>query len=250
MPVFLNIADLTIEFSAAFEAVWAFFSDGGVFMAFLVVLSLLSVAVILYKAIALRVDNIAPLRVQKALANADDFVAGGELPQLIDLLRGNKSPLSRIGLVAITGGYSGRAEAASATEAKAREEIVGLERGIALLEVVITIAPLLGLLGTVSGLVAVFSNLDIGGVAGGRAEVARGIAEALNTTIAGLAIAVPTVVTHSYFTKKLERVGVRMESLSNGLLSALCKPRSPEVLDPAFAEESLLSSSAHVNQQP
>ena len=250
MPVSLHIADLAIEFSAAFEAVLAFLRDGGVFMAFLIVLSLLTVAVILYKAIALRVDNIAPLRVQKALAKADDFVAKGELPQLIELLRHKKSPLSRIGLTAITGGYSGRAEATAATEAKAREEVVGLERGIAVLEVVITIAPLLGLLGTVSGLVAVFSNLDVGGVVGGRAEVARGIAEALNTTIAGLAIAVPTVVTHSYFTKKLERVGVRMESLSNGLLTALCKPRSPDVLDPAFAEESLLSSSVHVNQQP
>lgn len=250
MPVPLNIADLGIEFSASLDAVWAFLLEGGVFMVFLVAVSLLSVAVILYKAVTLRADNIAPLRVQKALAHADDFVAGDELPQLVDLLSGNKSPLSRIGLTAITGGYSGRAEATAATEAKAREEIVGMERGIALLEVVITIAPLLGLLGTVSGLVAVFSNLDVGGVIGSRTEVARGIAEALNTTIAGLAIAVPTVVAHSYFTKKLERMGVRMESLSNGLLSALCKPRSPGVLDPAFTEESLLPSSVHVNQQP
>jgi biopolymer transport protein ExbB len=246
----MNIAGLAIEFSASLDAVSAFLLDGGVFMIFLVALSLLSVAVILYKAISLRADNIVPLQVQKALADADDFVAGDALPQLIELLRGNKSPLSRIGLTAITGGYSGRAEATAATEARAREEVVGLERGIALLEVVITIAPLLGLLGTVSGLVAVFSNLDVGGGVGGRAEVARGIAEALNTTIAGLAIAVPTVVAHSYFTKKLERMGVRMESLSNGLLTALCKPRSPGVLDHAFAEESLLPSSVHVNQQP
>ena len=74
MPVSLHIADLAIEFSAAFEAVLAFLRDGGVFMAFLIVLSLLTVAVILYKAIALRVDNIAPLRVQKALAKAKHTV--------------------------------------------------------------------------------------------------------------------------------------------------------------------------------
>jgi biopolymer transport protein ExbB len=250
MSAFPNLADLAIEFSASFDAVWAFLRDGGFFMALLVGVSLLSVTVILYKVVTLLAENVAPARVQKALANADDYVSSGELPKLIELLRGKKSPLSRIALTTITGGYSGRAEATAATEAKAREEIVGLERGIAPLEVVITIAPLLGLLGTVSGLVAVFSNLDVGGGVGGRAEVARGIAEALNTTIAGLAIAVPTVVAHSYFTKKLERMAVRMESLSNGLLSALCKPRNPEVLDPAFAEESLLSSSVQVNQQP
>ena len=249
MPAFLNVADLAIEFSSSVDAVWAFLSDGGVFMLLLVAISLLSVAVILYKVVTLLAENIAPAKVQKALTKADEFVASGELPELIDLLRKKKSPLSRIALTTITGGYSGRAEATTATEAKAREEIVDLERGIAPLEVVITIAPLLGLLGTVSGLVAVFSNLDGGVGVGGRAEVARGIAEALNTTIAGLAIAVPTVVAHSYFTKKLERMAIRMESLTNGLLAALCKPRSPEGLDPVFAEQSLLPSSSHVNQQ-
>ncbi len=250
MPALLNIADLAIEFSASLDSVWAFLLEGGVFMLFLVAVSLLSVAVIIYKSITLRADAIVPLRIQQILIKADDFVAEDELPQLVDLLDANKSPLSRIGLTAINGGYSSRAEATAVTEAKAREEVVALERGIALLEVVITIAPLLGLLGTVSGLVAVFSNLDVGGVAGGRAEVARGIAEALNTTIAGLAIAVPTVVAHSYFTKKLERMGVRMESLINGLLSALCKPRNTGVLNPVFTEESLLASSANVNPQP
>ena len=79
-----------------------------------------------------------------------------------------------------------------------------------MLEVVITIAPLLGLLGTVSGLVSVFSNL---GESAEHSAIAIGIAEALNTTIAGLAIAVPTVVAHSFFMKKIEKMGVRMEIL-------------------------------------
>jgi len=78
----------------------------------------------------------------------------------------------------------------------------------------------LRILGTVSGLVGVFTNLDPTGASGARAEVARGIAEALYTTIAGLAVAVPTVVAHSYFTRKLERMGVRMEVLIGGLLAA------------------------------
>lgn len=237
----MPVADLAMEFSASLEAVWTFLRDGGVFMVCLVALSLLSVAVMLYKAIVLRAENIIPLLAQEALADADQYIASGHSSQLIDVLRKNQSPLSRIGLTAITGGHSDRVEATAAVEAKAREEVVGLERGIALLEVVITIAPLLGLLGTVSGLVAVFSNLDAGGFVGSRAEVARGIAEALNTTIAGLAIAVPTVVAHSYFTKKLEGMGVRMELLTSGLLSALCKPPDTGGLKPAFSQASLSS---------
>ncbi|MFP6873312.1 MAG: MotA/TolQ/ExbB proton channel family protein [Verrucomicrobiales bacterium] len=241
MPISMPVADLAMEFSASLETVWTFLRDGGVFMVCLVALSLLSVAVMLYKAIVLRAENIIPLLAQEALADADQYIASGNSSQLIDVLRKNQSPLSRIGLTAITGGHSDRVEAAAAVEAKAREEVVGLERGIALLEVVITIAPLLGLLGTVSGLVAVFSNLDVGGFVGSRAEVARGIAEALNTTIAGLAIAVPTVVAHSYFTKKLEGMGVRMELLTSGLLSALCKPPDAGGLKPAFSQASLSS---------
>ena len=61
-------------------------------------------------------------------------------------------------------------------------------------------------------------------------QVSSGIAEALNTTIAGLAVAVPTVIAHSYFTKKLERMGVRMEVLTDNLISAFYKNPS-EILN-------------------
>lgn len=89
----------------------------------------------------------------------------------------------------------------------------------------ITIAPLLGLLGTVSGLVNVFSNL---GDSADHGAIAIGIAEALNTTIAGLAIAVPTVVAHSFFMKKIEKMGVRMEILLGGLLAARFREAAPD----------------------
>jgi biopolymer transport protein ExbB len=121
----------------------------------------------------------------------------------------------------MAGDHDDRVAATGAADANAREEVVELEKGIALLEVIIAIAPLLGLLGTVSGLVGVFTNLDAPDAAAGRAEVARGIAEALYTTIGGLVVAVPTVIAHSYFTRKLERMGARMEVLIGSLLNAL-----------------------------
>jgi biopolymer transport protein ExbB len=215
------LADFSSEFAASIDAVWRFVSQGGVFMLCLLTLSVLSVSVIVLKALVLRSEQVVPQQAQLALAEADAFLGVGEQARLAGELRAAPSPLSRIGMSAMAGDHPDRAEASIAVEANAREEVVKLEAGIALLEVIITIAPLLGLLGTVSGLVGVFTNLDMKGGADTNTAVARGIAEALYTTIAGMAVAIPTVIAHSYFTKKLERMGVRMEVLVGGLLSAL-----------------------------
>ena len=82
---------------------------------------------------------------------------------------------------------------------------------------VITIAPLLGLLGTASGLVVVFAN--VGGDAD-QASIGQGIAMALNTTVAGLAVAVPTVIAHSHFSRKIELMAARLEVLMGKVTSA------------------------------
>jgi biopolymer transport protein ExbB len=216
-----HLASFATEFAAAVDAVRRFIGDGGFFMLCLVALSLLSVAVIVYKALGLKVENVVPQAAQDALSDARSYLESGERTKLVDQLRASPSALSRVATGVLSGEHGDRGSATTSAEAEAREEVVELEKGIALLEVVITIAPLLGLLGTVSGLVGVFTNLDPTGVSGARAEVAKGIAEALYTTIAGLAVAVPTVIAHSYFTRKLERMGVRMEVLVGGLIGAL-----------------------------
>jgi len=97
--------------------------------------------------------------------------------------------------------------------------MVRIERGVVVLEVVIGIATLSGLSGTVSGLVHVFASL---GVSAGSADpkmIARGISEALNCTVFGLGIAVPSLVAFVYFSKKVEVLSVEMESLVTDLLS-------------------------------
>ena len=211
------------ELPNSLNSVYKFLMDGGVFMFCLLLLSFLSVTVILMKLISLREQRVVPKKVQEAMNGAQKYIETDNVINLVNCLKSNRSALSRIGLGVIEGAPSIRIESSSTAEARAREEIVVLERGIALLEVVITIAPLLGLLGTVSGLVGVFSNIDAEGSGSSRVQVSSGIAEALNTTIAGLAVAVPTVIAHSYFTKKLERMGVRMEVLTDNLISAFYK---------------------------
>src|SRR5205809_7126500 len=91
--------------------------------------------------------------------------------------------------------------------------MVRLEKGLIVLEVIVGIAPLLGLIGAVSGLVHVFSHLGLSSGASDTRQIALGIAEALNATVFGLSIALPTLIGFSYFSRKVEVMSVVLESL-------------------------------------
>ena len=103
----------------------------------------------------------------------------------------------------------------------ARLEITSMERGLFLLEVVVSAAPLLGLLGTVTGLVKVFSQIPAGGGVGDTAVFSEGIAMALLTTIAGLAIAIPTLISHSYLVRLIEKRTSSISWLTERLVDAI-----------------------------
>ena len=104
--------------------------------------------------------------------------------------------------------------------------MVRLEKGLIVLEVITGIAPLLGLIGAVSGLVHVFSHLGLSSGASDTRQIALGIAEALNATVFGLSIAVPTLIAFSYFSKKVEVMSVEMETLVVELISKCYYGRS------------------------
>lgn len=206
--------DVVAKKSAALSQVWEFFAAGGIFMVFIVACSVVAIAVIVFKLLVLRTHRVIPRGMDDMLTSSGQYVAGGDTEQLLANLNACSSPLTRPAVAVFAGACSTEAAARSTAESVAREEVVRLQAGIPVLEVIITIAPLLGLLGTVSGLVNVFST--IGGAVVGEADpvlLARGIAMALNTTVAGLAVAVPTVVAHTYFSRKIERLAARMEVL-------------------------------------
>lgn len=100
-------------------------------------------------------------------------------------------------------------------------EVSALEQGMFLLEVVIAGAPLVGLLGTVTGLVQVFSAMPESG--SGQGVFSEGIAMALLTTIIGLAIAIPTLFTHSYLMRIIQKRAASLEWLTTRLLDATLK---------------------------
>ncbi len=193
-----------------------FFVRGGFFMILLLMLSLASGTVILLRAMALREKIIMPSSLEDAV---ESLRPGDSLAGLGEFAQRSNSPLGRILNVCLQHLNWPRQENVEAVQVRARHEFVRMETGLALLEAVTGVAPLLGLLGTLSGLVSIFANIG----EGDPIAVARGISEALNTTIVGLAIAAPSLMAHSYFQRKIETMAVNMEAVTADLM-AKCYP--------------------------
>jgi biopolymer transport protein ExbB len=192
------------------QDVISFFQRGGLFMWPLLICSIVAVTTIILRGFALREKNVMPLVVESEI---ERLVPGGSADRLARIVQHDQSSLSRIVRVALQHLRSPRSENVEAVQTRARHEMVILEKGLIVLEVIVGIAPLLGLIGAVSGLVHVFSHLGLSSGASDTRQIALGIAEALNATVFGLSIAVPTLVAFSYFSKKVEVMSVEMETL-------------------------------------
>lgn len=204
---------------SATEATLEFLKKGGVFMVPLFLCSIAGLTAIGFKAMSLARSRTVP----DGLAHGMGNIRSGDSAPVVRELQQGGSALARLGAVAIRHGGQPTADITRAVESSAREEIVKMHSGIGVLDVVITVAPLLGLLGTASGLVTIFQGL---GETTDHLAIARGIAEALNTTIVGLAIAVPCVIAHSYFSRRIERLTARMESVLADFVPA-CSRQTP-----------------------
>lgn len=204
---------------SATQASLEFLSKGGVFIYPLILCSIAGLAAIGFKAMSLSRSRTVPDGLSLGMGNFGSVNSG----PVVNELNQGASTLARLGEVVLRHHGKPTDEITRMVEASAREEVVKLHSGIGVLDVVITVAPLLGLLGTASGLVTIFQGL---GETTDHLAIARGIAEALNTTIFGLAIAVPCVIAHSYFTRRIESLTARMEAVLVDFVPA-CSRQTP-----------------------
>ncbi|QJE97269.1 MotA/TolQ/ExbB proton channel family protein [Luteolibacter luteus] len=192
-----------------FQAIRDFFHDGGIFMYALALTSFVALAAIVFKVLSLRREAVIPAQLERDLDQLGQRAANGQAEGLISRF-GEGSTLARLCGVAVEHRGKSRADITEAVQASAKDEIVQLNSGMTILDTVITVAPLFGLLGTASGLVVIFQGL---GETTDHDIVARGIARALDNTIVGLAIAVPAVVAHGWFSRRIEVLTSRLEML-------------------------------------
>ena len=194
----------------------SFFTKGGLFMWPLLACSIVTVTTIVLSILTLREKKVLPQVVESEI---ERLVPGGSAERLMRIVNDDNSSLARITRSALQHMRWPRSENIEFAQTKARAELVRLERGLIVLEVVTGIAPLIGLIGTVSGLVQVFSGLGLSTGASDTKAVALGISMALNCTIFGLSIAVPSLIAFSYFSKKVEVLSVQMESIVSDLIA-------------------------------
>jgi biopolymer transport protein ExbB len=191
-----------------------FLKAGGPFMYLLVLTSIVGVAFIIERGLALRWPKVAPPEVESAVENC---LSEGDVAALKRVCAQYPSALSRLMQVAAEHLDWPIAETSDAIQTRAHHEVVHLERGLVVLEIVVGIAPLLGLVGTLHGLITLFGGLGHEGL-NDNAKLAAGVAIALNTTLMGLLIAIPSLIAWSYFTKKVEVMAVEMETLCDEFL--------------------------------
>lgn len=189
--------------------------QGGPFMILLAICSVAAVTVIVYKILGLRASLLVPEGLASRVERIDALVRSGEGEKLLAEVEAGDSSLARMTAVALRHRGRARAEVQEAVQVQAKREWVAWNSGMTALDVIVTVAPLLGLLGTASGLVVMFDGL---GDDADKSAISRGIAEALYTTIFGLAIAVPAVVVQSWCARKIEKLGVRLEGLLAGVI--------------------------------
>ena len=217
------------------NTVLGFFSRGGLFMWPLLACSIVSVTIMILRGLALLRKKVMPPIIEHEI----ERLAPGENPErLWRIVHHDPSSLARITRVALQHLRGPRSENVEAVQTRARHEMVRLERGLIILEVIVGIAPLLGLIGAVSGLVHVFSHLGLSSGASDTRQIALGIAEALNATVFGLSIAVPTLIGFTYFSRKVEVMSIEMETLVVELINKLYFGRSSHGFEAAKAPPS------------
>jgi biopolymer transport protein ExbB len=175
----------------------------------LVLTSTVGLAFIVERGVALRWRRVVPPEVEAAVESCQ---TSEDVPMLRRVCQQHDSPMSRLLLLAADHLDWPKAEAVDAVQTRARHEIAKLERGLVVLEIIVGIAPLLGLVGTILGMMSVFGDVGKAGL-NDAAKLAQGISLILRATLFGLLIAIPALVFWSYYNKRIETIAVEMETL-------------------------------------
>ena len=188
---------------------------GGIMMIPLMLCSVIALAIIVERSINLRKKKI----IRPEIVDIIENIKGPDDVNLaLALCREDGGVFSKIIRIGLENLNSSREYLREVLEDQGRQEMRGLERGLVILEIVAGIAPLLGLLGTVLGMMHVFDVITFEGV-GSAKNLSAGISEALITTVAGLIIAIPALVAYTMYMNKVEGMVLEIEKFTAQLLA-------------------------------
>ena len=196
--------------------------DGGPLMVPILILSILAIAVIIDR---IRVFRLTAKNPSRLLNGIIAELEKGKAEQALELCRQEKGPIAAVLLTGLTRFQRLRRAGKTMAEVEAgvnksigdysQHVIESLEKRLNLLTMVAAVAPLLGMTGTVTGMINSFGSMSSGLDA---SEVSTGISEALVTTAAGLIVAIPAVIAYNIFAKKVDHVVLEIEQTATELI--------------------------------
>ena len=203
---------------------FAFLLKGGPVMWPLFLCAVVSVTLMVERWFALR----SVLRESRGLRRQVHLsLTEGRVHAALSLVEMRGGPVARVLLTALENRTLERENLEHLITEVAMEETPALGRGLTLLDTIITVAPLLGLLGTVTGMIAAFQVVAISTGLSAPAEITGGVAEALIATATGLAIAIATLVGYNSLSEKVRRIVSEMEMAATQVINDLSL-RQPE----------------------
>lgn len=159
-------------------------------------------------------------RTKKVLGEVDELLAQHRIEEALEATRNSDAPAAKILYAGLDRHEEGTERVMKAIENQGLIELSKLEKGLVILATLTNVAPLLGFLGTVIGMIIAFQSIE----AAGEVEatlVAGGIKVALLTTAAGLVIAIPVSISHNYFVSRIDSLVIDMEESAQKMIDAL-----------------------------
>lgn len=199
---------------------------GGWLMLPIIACSIVAAAIVLERLWTLRPEHVSP---KNLVRQVHEWARHDQLdPKHLQRLHEN-SPLGQILATALTHRHADRDVVKEKIEDSGRHVVHELERYLTSLGTIAAISPLLGLLGTVIGMIKVFAAITANGV-GNPAVLAGGISEALITTAAGLCVAIPALIGYRYLRGRVDGLVVHMEKETVRFLDSLLERRRSELM--------------------
>jgi len=193
------------------------FERGGIMMYPLAIASLIMVAIVIERLIMLRKKRII---IPEIINIVDQFKTVKDIDLAKNICSKYSGPLPNLVKAGLNNSELERTEIKELVEDQGRQEIRKLEKGLGILETTAAITPLMGLLGTVLGMIKVFTVIKEQGI-GQASALSGGISEALVTTVTGLFIGIPALIFFNYFSYKAENFVLDIEKHTDRLIQKL-----------------------------
>ncbi|MCM8769421.1 MAG: MotA/TolQ/ExbB proton channel family protein [Candidatus Omnitrophica bacterium] len=197
---------------------WLLVVKGGLIMIPIILCGALTLAIIIDRVLALKH---AAIDTEKFLSEMEAHLGRRQIKECIELCDRYAQPIPRIIKAGLMKSDRSHEEIKETIQDAAAHEIPLLEKYLGILASVATVAPLLGLLGTVTGLIKAFMVIQSQGGLVNPGDLAGGIWEALVTTVGGLVVAIPAYLAYNYFVSRINSLVLEMERSASRILDII-----------------------------